>query len=193
MGGGSSKSRRSSSTKTAYSYRPGFPFDGILAFLSKQCQGNPHVKGFLEVTSSGTATRCTSKPEGILEGRDIGEWSSTNEDDSWIQIEFKEISVQLSAYTIGTSEGKVGTAHLKSWKLEGSNDGFEWVQLDSVPETNELNQPNAVLTRELSSANFFNFVRITQLTPNHFGTRCLTIKRIELFGQIAPRVDSTAN
>lgn len=167
-----------------FQYKKGRAFNGIVAFLTKQCQGNPAEKGLMEVTASSTSVRCLTKPEELLILRDDGEWSSNNESESWIMFSFNQHQIELYNYSIQTFSGKAGTTHLKAWKLEGSNDGFDWVTLDNVADTDVLNGPDAVVTRPTQKMGFFSKFRITQMDSNWFGTKCMTVKRVEFFGQV---------
>lgn len=167
-----------------FQYKKGRHFNGIVAYLTKCCQGNPAEKDLMEVTASSTSVRCLTKPEELLILRDDGEWTSNNEEESWIMFSFTKHQVELSNYTIQTFSGKTGTTHLKTWKLEGSNDGFDWVTLDNVVDSDVLNGPDAVMTRSVTKAGFFTKFRIVQLGKNWFGTNCLTVKRVEFFGKV---------
>ena len=178
MGGGQSSDM--------FPYRKGKPFAGIVNEIATRCQGNPHNLGEIKVSASSTSVRCLSPVEDVLVPRVDGEWSSNNDPNSWIMFQFMHWTVELHHYSIQTFSGKTGTTHMKSWKLEGSVDSFTWTTLDNVPETSDLNGPDFVITRPVPKAGFFKFFRITQTGPNHFGTNCLTIKRVEFFGQRAP-------
>ena len=179
MGGGQSNDM--------FVYRNGKPFNGIVEFLTREGQGNPHDTGKMQVTASSTGVRCLSKPEEVLAPRVDGEWSSNNEAGSWITFKFCAYAVELHNYSIQTFSGKTGTTHLKSWKLEASNDGYSWTTLDNVPETPALNGPDFVVTRPVPKSGFYKIFRITMTGPNHFGTNCLTIKRVEFCGQLVLR------
>jgi hypothetical protein len=177
MGGGS--------TAVKFLPKKGKPLEGVINFYASLCTENPHKEGKITVTASSTGPRCVTKPEQVLVPHSGGEWTSANEPESWFQVHFAECSIELAAYTIQTFPGRTGTTHLKSWKLEGSKDGFGWIEVDSVPPCEDLNSPNAIITRNIAKGTgFYKDFKLTQLTANHFGTQCLTLDRIEFFGQL---------
>jgi hypothetical protein len=127
-----------------------------------------------------------SQPENVLDASYEGEWSTNNESESWIAVEFLKHQIELTDYSIQTFAGREGTTHLKSWRLEASNDGIEWITLDQVMDSPLLNQPNAIASRRTRAMGCFRRFRIYQMGPNWFGTNCLTLKRIEIFGKVFP-------
>jgi hypothetical protein len=175
MGGGSSG--------TNFPLRRGKPFAGILDHLTTEYHNNPQTAGLIELTSSPVGARCLTKIEDILVAHTTGEWCSVNEPDAFVNVHFTRFTVLLSGYTLQTFPGRKGTTHLRSWKLEGSADGYDWVELDNVEPCEDLNEPNAIISRPVAKADYFSDFRLTQLAANHFGTQCLTIQRIELFGE----------
>lgn len=177
MGGGGSK--------CMFPYKNGKPFNGIFDYLTKAYGGNPQTTGHVEVSSSGTSVRSVSKIEDVISERNTGEWASNNESNSWIEFNFKDHKLLLTAYTIQTFGGDVGNMHMKSWKLESSEDGYNWTMLDQVSECNEINRPNAILTRPITMTGSKNIFRITMTDKNYFGTYTMCLKRIEFFGNIS--------
>ena len=164
------------------SFRRGKPFDGILCHLAGECQGNPHQKGIIEITTSSKGPRTIIEPEAILDPTNINEWVSGNEPNSWIQFDFKDKKIKLDNYSIMTFSGQQGSTHMKSWKVEASLDDIEWVVLDEVKDDDSLNSSNAVLTRPVDTTEFYRYFKITQTDKNQFGTYCMAIRRIEFFG-----------
>lgn len=167
-----------------FPYKNGKPFNGIFDYLYKAYNGNPQATGHVDVTSSSTSVRSVSKIEEVIAERNGGEWASNNEENLWIEFNFKDRSVLLTAYTIQTFSGDTGNMHMKSWKLEASNDGYDWVTLDEVSNNTELNKPNAIITRPCTSSEPKKVFRIMMTDKNYFGTYTLTLRRVEFFGNI---------
>lgn len=142
-------------------------------------------KGVVDVTVSSTSPRCYGKPEQVLDINFDGDWTSNNDPNSYYQIQFRNIKAQLTGYTIQTNEGNAGTTHAKSWKLEGSNDGFQWATLDNVSNSSELNGKFKHVARSFNPVGWHKYFKITQTDKNNFGSNAFTIHRIEFFGQIA--------
>ncbi|KAH0795593.1 F5/8 type C domain containing protein [Histomonas meleagridis] len=158
------------------------PFDGILARISRDCEGNPHQKGIIEITTSSKGPRTIIEIDAILDPKNEHEWVSANEQNSWIQFDFKEKRIKLENYAIMTFSGQQGSTHMKSWRLEASEDDIEWVILDDVKDDNTLNSSNAVITRATKTDQFYRYFKFTQTDKNQFGTYCMAIRRIEFFG-----------
>jgi hypothetical protein len=174
MGGGSS---------TDFPLRPGQPLSGLFAHFTKEYRSNPQAAGLLEVSGTAKSSRCFGRIEDILVPRQGGEWTSANEAGAFVLLAFTRVTVRLSAYAIKTFSGRAGTAHLRSWRLEGSPDGYDWAELDCVDGSDALNAPDAVVARTVRKADFFSQFRLTQTAANHFGSNCLTIQQIEFFGE----------
>jgi hypothetical protein len=175
------------SSKGVFHLNPKKPFNGIIAhFTALEYQGNPARKGYAKVTASSTGPRCMAQPENVLDVSYDGEWSSNNAAESWICVEFLKHQIELSAYSIQTFSGRTGTTHMKSWRIEASNEGVDWVNLDQVQDDASLNHPNAIMSRKTKLMGCFRMFRIYQMSSNWFGTNCLTLKRIEFFGKVFP-------
>ena len=75
---------------------------------------------------------------------------------------------------------------MKSWKLEGSNDGNYWIVIDVQNNVEELNGPmcNQVFGIKDNAREFFRFIRILQHKKNHRGNWNLCLGHFDLFGTI---------
>ena len=54
-------------------------------------------------------------------------------------IDFKQRKVQLCGYSIMSYDDPINYAHLKNWKLEGSNDENNWITIDKRENNFDLN------------------------------------------------------
>ena len=179
MGGGHSKAH-----KTMYPFR-GDPFKGIVNTLWGTCGGNPCTKGLIEVTASSTGPRSIFQLDELFVQRDEeGEWSSNNEPASYILLDFKTHKVDITNYSLQTYSGKENGMHLKSWKVEVSDDRSRWLTIDEVKDSSALNKPLAVVTRPAKLAGYKRYVMFTMKGKNWFGTDTMTLKRIEFFGNV---------
>ena len=137
------------------------------------------------MTSSGNGPRCITQPESVIIPNNKDEWSSSNEIGAWIMFDFKGKQVKINCYQIKTFDGREGTMHMKSWKVEISYDGYTWREIDDVVDSNELNGPNFVITRQIVGHDDllpYRYIRISQTDTNHFRTNCMTLKQVEFYG-----------
>jgi hypothetical protein len=154
--------------------------------LRKECGGNVHEKGIVEITASSTNHgSCSSVAEGLRSG----DWSSRKEPNSWICFDFKENCVSLTHYYLATdSDGSLMTPRNSPpirWKLEGSNDhGITWKSIDDR-DTDDIAIPGSFKTFDCRNTNrreFFRWIRITQTGLNVLGDYCFNLGKVEFFG-----------
>ena len=97
--------------------------DGIIAYLTHECNGNVHEKGIVNVTASGTDDGLV--PQNVVDLKSDHSFRSRYGENQWICYDFKDRRVTPTGYTVKTSQGY---DHLKSWVIEVSNDGDVWTQ-----------------------------------------------------------------
>ena len=156
-------------------------FDGIIAYLTKNCGGNVHDKGAVEITASSVwDNTSTFHPKNAA---DLGTGSffcSKNEPNSWICYDFKKLRVTPKRYSVRTHSG---SGFPRSWKVEGSEDGNTWITLDYRPDSDDLNGNlraqtfNIFYTKEA-----YRFLRFRQLSRNWNDNDHLIIESLEFFG-----------
>ena len=169
-------------------YNKAKPLDGIIAHLTRECGGNVHEKGFVEVTAS-------SRGEDAKYAVDLGTnscFGSSDKPNSWIRYDFKGRRVAPTSYSIRTS-GHVYAYHPRSWVLEVSNGGSEdWDVVDSRQNNDDLNGPHLIRNFAISAppSGAFRFVRLRQTGKSTSesgagGDDTLCIAGLELFGTLS--------
>jgi hypothetical protein len=163
-----------------YKYLAGHEFEGIIHELTKECGGNVHLKGIVDITSSGDGR---NKAYQIADHGWNSYWVSTNIPNSWICFDFKYRSVALTHYTL-KSNGDDGW-FLLAWVMEGSNDVTNWTTLDTR-NTGDLKGIYVVKNFGCSSgcSEFFRYIRLRQTAKNSSGTDHLIFCNIEFFGSL---------
>lgn len=156
------------------------PFNGIFAYFWEKCQGNPHLKGSLTVSSSSS---CRNNDYDVINPAFNGYWFSANEPNSWIMFDFQKYSLQLKNYTI-KSDGN-GANHLQSWVIEGSNDNKNWTLIDRK-STKALCENYVIKTFQcnVKNSSSYRFVRLKQIGENSNYLNYLMISNIEFFGTL---------
>ena len=168
------------------------PLNGIIAYLTRDCGGNVHEKGVVEVTASSLDD---GKAESVVELGTNSSFYSEDVPDSWICYDFKGQRVTPMSYSIvGCSDESP-----RSWVLEVANDRSEgsWEVIDrrdnnmdlDMTETGSfsLDESDPPHNFEISDPPHqgFHFVRLRLTGPNHSGNHQLCIASLEIFGTIA--------
>jgi hypothetical protein len=97
--------------------------DGIISYLTKKHRGNVHDKGIVTITSKSISYGALGNVA------DLKQWSYfslVNEPGQWICWDFHEMRVGPAHYVIHG----VAVGNLKSWVVESSLDGENWIEID---------------------------------------------------------------
>lgn len=113
-------------------------------------------------------------------------FSTKNEPNSWICIEFKNHRIKPTSYTIRSNNWPSDNWHLRNWVVEGSNDSNEWEIIDEQKENSDLRGRNLVHTYHVHNKNdnSFKFIRIRQTGQNWYNNYYFGLNCIEFYGQI---------
>lgn len=155
--------------------------NGILTKLSQEAGGNVHENHVVTISASSSKH---SMPYMVANPDFTDCWMSQNRDDQWIQFDFQNRQIMLQNYTLKTHKYSSGSCHLKSWKIEGSNDTNNWELLDER-DTNILNEEDKEVTFECAKKDgTYRYIRLRQTGPNQRGDHMLALTRIEFYGFI---------
>ena len=173
------------------------PLDGIIAHLTRECGGNVHRKGIVEVTGR-SVYRLAEPPEHAVDLSTDSEFHSRQLGAQWICYDFKERRVIPTSYTVKSIESNymdadeaevfgVGWSHLKSWQVEVSNDKRNWKVIDDRRDNSDLNRSRAIANFKVSHVpeEGFRFIRLIVTGPNHCGDYQLSLTALEIFGALA--------
>jgi hypothetical protein len=154
---------------------------GILQKLANEAQGNVHQTGVVEITASSSDHNL---PYQVADAEWEEFWFSQNKPDQWIMFDFKNKKVRISEYRIKTHRFGSDSCHLKCWKLQGSNDGTTWTDLDQR-DTDVLNAAKRVEKFECTGVSFSaRYLRLVQTGRNNRGDNLLALTNIDFFGTI---------
>jgi hypothetical protein len=157
---------------------------GIINHLTKECGGNVHEKGIVNITVS-SYLQGSSDCGTVVDYGSKSYWISDNHPLSWICFEFKGKSISLRNYTL--KAGAFGWNWVVKWEVQGSNNATDWEILDRR-ETRDLTGFFNVGTYECSEANpkkFFRFIRIIQTAPNAGKSHSFQFTAVEFFGRVS--------
>jgi hypothetical protein len=109
------------------------PFNGIISYLTAKCDGNVHDRGVVKITASSVSR--TYYPQNAADLEDNPSFRSEDEPGQWICLDFKTLRIEPTHYTIRTGCEN----QLKSWAVEGSDDGASWTEIDRREDNGHLN------------------------------------------------------
>jgi len=125
----------------------------------------------------------------MLTGRAAATFSTLNRHLSWIKIDLgraQPFRILLTHYTLAVCGRGVGVRRVpRSWALQGSNNGIDWVTLrEHVRDETLPAVPLATATWPVNqpTPEAYQYVRILQTDVNHAGDHHLSIGQIELYG-----------
>jgi hypothetical protein len=169
-------------------FRPdGKSLDGIISHLTSKCGGNVHDNGV--VTASSSSISGFHRPKNALDLQNRNScFCSDNVADSWICLDFKNMEVTPTHYSILSYQGQANQQHHpKSWCLEVSGDGRAWKEVDRREGNNEVNGSNLIGTFEVSNQIKSRFIRLRQTGKNHYNNDRLLMCGLEIFGILHER------
>jgi hypothetical protein len=98
--------------------------------------------------------------------------------------DLKDLRLVPSGYSVkshSSAWGK-GSYFTQSWRLECSNDDSKWEVLDRHVGSDELMGHDKEVSFAISATRAFRFLRFLQTGVNSYGSRCLGLQRLEIFG-----------
>jgi hypothetical protein len=181
--------------------------EGIIAHLTKKCDGNVQDQHAVDVTS-GSFTKETAganphsgaydnrpsnaaKNVADLEAGSIfhSAYRRKEEDiqhtrNNWLCYDFKKTRIVPTHYTIRTNGVSVGGAHLKSWLVETSVDGKSWQEVAREEDNTQFTSGYFTVTFAVACGEECRFIRLVNIGRNHFGDDQLNVSAWEIFGAL---------
>jgi hypothetical protein len=165
--------------------RSGAPLDGIIAFITKKCNGNVHEKGVVEVIGKAYNAIPNNAAKKVADLTSNSNFYSVDEPDQSVCYDFRKLRIKPTHYTIRSAcDGYVDYSNLKSWVIEVSDDGREWTEIDRRENNNELNAKNVIKTFQVQKSVECRFFRLRQIDKNHRGYHHIVISSFEVFGTL---------
>jgi hypothetical protein len=168
----------------SHPFRQDQPFSGIIAALTHIHRANVHECGVLKLTSSSAHSAAPFAPiSNLVELTTRNHYASDNISDSWICWDFVNLRVTPTHYAIRSDAWR---ADLRSWVLEGSNDGASWTLLDDRPNDEALKGQGswAVGSWAVARPAKVRMVRIRATGRNHRGDDHVSFSAVEFFGNL---------
>ena len=174
-----------------FTHTSDFDTNGLLYWIgtnggTAQDWVNPATYGLVVVTSSEGRSLPYGKLEDIL-SRDANALNCHTNDDrrAWFAIDLG-VWLQPTAYTLRHARG-YGRSALRSWQLQGSRDGVNWVVLSEHRGDERLGEPGSTATWKIEGgaavAGGVRHVRIQQYGRNASAqTHYLSLSGFEIYG-----------
>ena len=162
------------------------PLNGIIEYLTVHCNGNVHEKGIVNITAENCVDETNNiyKPYVVANHHDENFYWSKNQPGNWIMFDFNTMTVALTNYTLKTYDAAIGCHHFKSWVVEGSNNGEEWIELDRRENNYDLNKSFATKIFQCSTVKQCRWIKIRMTGPDHAGYDSIKINAVEFFGTL---------
>lgn len=157
----------------------GKPFEGIFNKIKSE-KGIDELKKLVKIIPSDTIC---SNFSNIIDCKFRQHWFSFFPN-PWIMFDFGEKRIKISDYSLKTYSGDPGCGHMKSWKMEGSNDANKFEKIDEVIDSDLLNSPSAEQTFNCNCEKFYKYIKLSLIGMNHAGSDFLVIRSIEFFGSL---------
>lgn len=159
-------------------------FNGIIHYLcTLNASGN--LNGIMSIQASSTQTGI-AQPENIVKANGI--WLSDDKENQWISFDFISRKINVLNYSIKTIPYGENSFHMKNWAVEGSNsnDNDGWVLLDKRENNSQLASNGVVINFNvnLCQNQFFRYIRLKMIGPNHFNSNVFAFSRIEFYGTL---------
>jgi hypothetical protein len=165
-----------------FTQKDGKPLNGIISYVTRKSGGNVHKKGAVVITSSSVYEDYTQNSqcsqENVAELTSDSLFCSIDAPGQWICWDFRERRIWPTHYTIRTGG-------LKSWAIEGSEDGTNWTEVDRQTDNEDFNQGWNSVSFPVSKPEEFRFIRLTQTGKNHRGFDVLGLFAVEFFGTLS--------
>ena len=169
--------------------------DGIIAYLTRECRGNVHEYGIVNVTASSYEN--SWRPENAVDLNTDSIFASRSEENSWICYEFKDCGVIPTSYTVRSYDEEGEMYHLASWVIEVSNDGAVWTEIDRRTDDDSLNDAHAIANFTIARvpSKSYRFFRLRVTGQNHYyywPDYAIWICALEIFGTMDTTSTGTA-
>ena len=164
-------------------------YNGSLNGLIRKLQQN-----YTQIENSGIFEISASSvykdwyPKNVLYDDNNGFHTGNNgSSGEYLQFDFKENFISLSSYTI---KSRIDCCQSKSWKVNASINGIQWIIIDEVIE--DISMCNNSITKSffINNNNNFRYIRFISTTQRCSIYNYFNVISIEFFGSINKLISS---
>jgi hypothetical protein len=150
-------------------------YNGIIAYLTTVCKGNVHEADAVHITANDDPCATAHNIANLRDGSCV---NTGNVPNSWVCYDFKERTIKPTHYSVSSN------LYLRSWVIEGSNDGSRWIELDRRENYEEPMDFRAAKVFSLAAFDQIRMIRLRQVAPNYYGNDVLHFYSLEIFGSV---------
>eukprot|EP01084_Bolivina_argentea_P117264 208273_1 len=162
-----------------------FDKNGLLYFLGtkggKTEYSNPATIDMISAAYSSIYSNVDKENEFGFAGRKCGWWISKSTKNQFVCIMLKQEKIKLTHYAL--RNGKTEKYTLRSWNLEGSNDGETWDLINEHKDDKSLNKSYDTHVWSVDAKQHYYVFRIIMTGPNADDTNYLCLSGLELYGE----------
>jgi hypothetical protein len=125
--------------------------DGLISFLGRLCQGNPHDKNIICASGPAYSNDSGCQARNATDLQTDSYFLSQNAENQNLSYDFKNMRVAVTHYFLRSIGNSVNGSHLRSWVIEVSDDGSNWKEIDRRENDNHLNGLNHSFGFEVGS------------------------------------------
>lgn len=148
-----------------FEYFSDFDTNGILHWIGTKggSQGwtNPATSGLVSILS--TPVMGNSQPISAICGRDLVRCVTQEKENAFWNLNLKDMRVRLTKYTL-KHYASWDIECLRSWKLEGKNDGGQWRLIHQVDNDQTLTGKGSTATFSVDSNEYFQQISLMMTT-----------------------------
>lgn len=172
-------------TELQFPYQEEKGFNGIINYLKSISKDKIFDK--IEIKSSSVLEGKRPPQNVIIYDNKNKDFSTKNEENSWISFDFKNYTIIPTNYTIQSfPRGSNGYAHPKSWVIEGSNDNKNWEIINEQTNSPALNGESVVHTFTVQKMyqKAYRYLKMRITGPNWGDLATLCFSAIEFYGTL---------
>jgi hypothetical protein len=156
----------------------GSPLNGIISRLTQLHGGNVHDRKIVTVSASSVLQINFAHNAVNLKNHSENYFQSQGQPNQWLCYDFKDRRVRLRNYSIAT----LARYFLRSWVVEGSEDGKTWNVVDDRRGNTEADCSHPIVTFAVDAEKKFRFIRLRQTGKNMQNDDYLVLYGFEVFG-----------
>lgn len=140
---------------------------------------NPHVSGRL-ICSLSSSFDGNDPPGNLVDRQNNQRPATQNAPNSWMMLDLGANKLICKYYSL---KGRDAAAdHLRSWRLQASNDNNSWLDLDTQTNNATINQ-NTWFSTGVNSTTAYKYFRVLQTAANNGGTNIMSLGEWEFYGE----------
>ena len=124
----------------------------------------------------------------LSDRQDTEFYTTTGGQDGWVKVHILTGKLKCNHYSIRNRyryDNDAGSA-LRNWKLQGSNNDIDWVDLDIQTNNTSLIASSQWLTLSSISSESYCYFRLLETGVNSSGNYAICLSEIEVYGEYIP-------